>query len=85
MKVKILYFARLREMLNVESEVYELTGEKVSIFQLRDLLQLRGKIWHDQLSEHSTVRIALNQEIVDGEELLKEGDEVAFFPPVTGG
>ncbi|MDO9600452.1 MAG: molybdopterin converting factor subunit 1 [Azoarcus sp.] len=84
MKVKILYFASLREAVGCGSETLELPGEIATLGALRAHLSARGDGWQ-ALAGGRNVRAALNQRMVDAEAVLAAGDEVAFFPPVTGG
>jgi len=83
--IKILYFARLREELNTESETLELDASAADIIALKLKLSARGGIWSDIFGGDETVMVALNQEVAKPDDSLKDGDEVAFFPPVTGG
>ncbi len=83
--IKILYFARLREELNTESETLELDASTADIIALKRKLSARGGIWSDIFGGDETVMVALNQEVAKSDDPLKNGDEVAFFPPVTGG
>jgi molybdopterin synthase sulfur carrier subunit len=52
---------------------------------LRSHLMQRGGAWQSAFAEKKLVRIAVNQEMVSAASPIKPGDEVAFFPPVTGG
>ena len=85
MKVKVLFFAALREQVGVASEVIELAGEKSTVAALRSHLAARGGAWQSALSEKKLLRFAVNQDMARTDATLKTGDEVAFFPPVTGG
>lgn len=89
MKLKVLYFASLREQLGTGAEEIELAGESASLADLRALLGARGGNWQTALAEGRSVRMAINQDMVPGSQVqtapLKSGDEIAFFPPVTGG
>jgi molybdopterin synthase sulfur carrier subunit len=84
MKVKILFFASLREALGVGSESLSLTAEIRTVGALRDSLAARGGVWSALVTTRN-LRVAVNQQMVGPDALLKAGDEVAFFPPVTGG
>jgi len=80
MIIKIKYFASLREKIGRGSDTLKVS--KVS-----KVLQV-AQVWQQatgQASFPDNVLIALNQEYVDANALVKDGDEVAFFPPVTGG
>jgi len=83
MKVKILYFAGLREQLGTASE--DLDASPATVAGLRALLMARGGAWQSALAQGRALRVAVNQEMAQPTTPLKAGDEVAFFPPVTGG
>jgi molybdopterin synthase sulfur carrier subunit len=82
--VKILYFARLREELGCGSEDVGLDSGEGNVGALAKRLVSRGGSWQ-ALALDRNVRVAVNQEMADARTSLKAGDEVAFFPPVTGG
>lgn len=84
MDVKVLFFAGLREALGVGSESLALPAGIGTVGALRDHLAARGELW-STLATTKNLRAAVNQQMVGPEALLKAGDEVAFFPPVTGG
>jgi len=80
--VKVLYFASLKEALGVGGESVELPADVATVGALRDWLVAQGR---DKLSSAKHLRCAVNQELTGLEAPVGEGDEVAFFPPVTGG
>ena len=84
MSVKILFFAGLREALGRGGESLELPAGVANVGGLRDLLAARGEPWA-ALATTKNLRVAVNQQMVGFEAPVKAGDEVAFFPPVTGG
>ncbi|MCF8152242.1 MAG: molybdopterin converting factor subunit 1 [Sulfuritalea sp.] len=84
MNVNILFFASLREALGVSSESLALPANVVSTGDLRDHLAARGEPW-SVLAATKNLRVAVNQQMVGLDAAIKAGDEVAFFPPVTGG
>ncbi|PWB34896.1 molybdopterin synthase sulfur carrier subunit [Pseudomonas sp. SDI] len=81
MKLNVQYFARYRETLGVDSET--LTGEFASIGALREHLMQREGAW--AVLAEQNIMCARNQELCALGEPLADGDEVAFFPTVTGG
>lgn len=85
MAIKLLYFARLREALAMGSESVELPAAVQTVGQLMVWLAARGGVWHAQFDGCHQVRAAVNQELMTNDASVKAGDEVAFFPPVTGG
>lgn len=80
----VLYFARLREALGVEREALALPSPPATRALLAALRQ-RGGAWALELAEGRNFRVAVNQQVVAGDAPLADGDEVAIFPPVTGG
>ena len=83
-KVKILYFASLREAVGSAGEELELPAGVATLGALRSHLAARGPGWQ-ALAAGRNVRAALNQKMAAADAALDGGDEVAFFPPVTGG
>jgi molybdopterin synthase sulfur carrier subunit len=85
MKLELRFFASLREALGTSQETIEILEEVKTVSQLRAHLIARGGVWAEALAEGKSLRCALNQTMVDANTALKDGAEVAFFPPVTGG
>ena len=85
MKVRILYFASIREKLGRDAEDIDLPPGVATIASLRTHLRTRGGAWADALAEGKLLRAAVNQDMAQPAAAIKAGDEVAFFPPVTGG
>jgi molybdopterin synthase sulfur carrier subunit len=85
LKVRVLYFASVREKLGTDAEELELPAEVSTIAGLRTHLRARGGAWADALAESRLLRTALNQDMAQPAAPIKSGDEIAFFPPVTGG
>jgi len=83
--IEILYFARLREQLGTAGEALLATAELATVGDLAALLRRRGGVWSEVLAEGETILAAVNQEMARPETPIEDGDEVAFFPPVTGG
>ena len=80
--IKVLYFARLREELNAASESIDSVADMRSLVSL---LYSRGGAWTDIFGGDQLVMMSVNQQMADLDTALADGDEVAFFPPVTGG
>jgi molybdopterin synthase sulfur carrier subunit len=83
--IKVKYFARLGEALQSKEENLEFNGVNNTVADLINLLRDRGEPWVSQFSSKNSVLMALNHEMCDPTAELKSGDEVGFFPPVTGG
>jgi molybdopterin synthase sulfur carrier subunit len=83
--IDILYFARLRESLGLAREQLDFSENIDSIGGLLAFLRTRGEPWSTTLGEGESVLAAVNQEIARPDTTIKDGDEVAIFPPVTGG
>jgi molybdopterin synthase sulfur carrier subunit len=80
--VKILYFASLKEALGMAGESVELPAGVATVGALRDWLVSRGR---EKLASAKNLRCAVNQDMAGLDAPVREGDEIAFFPPVTGG
>ena len=83
--ITVLYFARLREALGQSSERIALPASVRDLEGLRAVLIARGGAWEQELAPSRPVRAAVNQTMAHGDTQIADGDEVAFFPPVTGG
>ena len=81
----LVYLARLREAFGAASEQIEAPPGITNAGMLRDWLAARGGPWATELAPGRAVRIAVNHELADANTSIRPGDEVALFPPVTGG
>jgi molybdopterin synthase sulfur carrier subunit len=87
--IRIKLFSTLREALG-ESEfqlnLSEIAGSsaEVDVAAIKKLLSQRGADWKEALNQPNLVH-ALNHKVVFTDALISEGDELAFFPPMTGG
>lgn len=81
--IKVLFFASLREQLGCDGLEAEAAGI-ASIAELRSRLAENGHAWQTALASEQ-LQVALNQQLASMDAAIKDGDEVAFFPPVTGG
>ena len=82
MSVRILYFAGLKEALGMAGESVELPAGVSTVGALRDWLVAQGR---EKLASAKNLRCAVNQDMAGLDAPVREGDEIAFFPPVTGG
>jgi molybdopterin converting factor subunit 1 len=83
--MKILYFAWLRTRVGVGQEQVEPPPDVDTVRGLVDWLKRRGPGHAAALDDLSAVRVAVNQEFADWDHPVAPGDEVALFPPITGG
>lgn len=83
MKLTVKYFASVREALGQGSEQVDTTA--ATLGALRQELIARGPAYAEALAPGRSVRMALDQVMSDAAAPLRDGCEVAFFPPVTGG
>lgn len=83
--VTLLFFASLRESLGSSGEQVALTGATPTVSSLVEALRSRGAQWSEAFAPGKQWRVAVNQQMASLATPLKPGDEVAFFPPVTGG
>ena len=83
--MKLLYFAWLRTRIGCAEEEVEVPPDVQDVAALLDWLRSRGARYNEALRDLSVVRVAVNQDYVRPEHPVREGDEVAIFPPVTGG
>jgi molybdopterin synthase sulfur carrier subunit len=81
----VRFFSLIREALDCEELMFDWTADVASVDDLRECLASDGgEIWREALFQPNVV-CAVNQRVVLGAHVLQDGDEVAFFPPMTGG
>ena len=83
--VSLLYFASLRESLGCSREQLALPSGNATVSSLVEELRSRDSRWTEAFAPGRTWRVAVNQQMADLATPVKPGDEIAFFPPVTGG
>jgi molybdopterin synthase sulfur carrier subunit len=83
--ITVLYFAWLRERTGTSEETLALPDDVTSVAELVAFLAARSPGYAAAFQNRGTVRCAVNQEFADQFARIRPGDEVAFFPPVTGG
>jgi molybdopterin synthase sulfur carrier subunit len=81
----LVYLARLREAFGTAGERVVPPVGVTTVAGLRTWLAARGGAWAAELAPGRAVRIAVNHELADSDAPVRPGDEIALFPPVTGG
>ncbi len=81
----ILYFARLAESLDMKSEELDLSANCKTVTDLVALLRARGEPFDSEFNGETRLLVAINQEMSEPTAEISNTDEIAFFPPVTGG
>lgn len=83
--VTVLYFASIKEKLGLAKETVELPAGVRHVGALAVVLRTRGEMWADALGGGPNLKVAVNQSMATLDAVIEDGDEIAFFPPVTGG
>ncbi len=83
--MKLVYFAWLRERVGIPGESVTPPADVTTVGALLQWLKARGGGYAEALKDLSVVRVAVNQEYAGPDAPVRPGDEVALFPPVTGG
>ena len=83
--MKILYFAWVRDKIGLDSEEFDLPSEIVTAGEFIEWFKTRGDTCAEVIGASDTVKMAINQEYAGPENAISNEDEVALFPPVTGG
>jgi molybdopterin synthase sulfur carrier subunit len=81
----LVYLARLRDAFGASTERVRLPAGIATAGDLRSWLAARGGVWATELAPGRAVRIAVNHDMAQPDTAVRPGDEVALFPPVTGG
>ena len=85
-RLELVYLARLREAFGSSGERLTLPPHDApTIGTIVDVLRGRGGVWADELAPGRAVRFAVNHRLARRDHPVSDGDEVAIFPPVTGG
>lgn len=83
--LKVCYFAKVREGVGIDEELLVMSEVINDTDRLLDYMRSRGKPWNQVFSQGNKILLAVNHELSNTCRGLEDGDEVGFFPPVTGG
>ena len=83
--LKILYFAHLREQLGRECDDLVLPDGVANVAELIEFLKSADPVVNDIFESTPKILVAINQVVVSRDSEVTQNDEIAFFPPVTGG
>ncbi len=83
--IQLVFLARLRERFGVARETVAIDSTETSVAAVLSKLRARGEVFADELAEGRAFRVAVNHTVVGFNHAVRSGDEVAIFPPVTGG
>ncbi len=83
--IRVLFFASVRDRLGVAQIEVDVVAAGDNLLTLRNLLAAKGGPWAEVLGANDRLLVAINQELVSMQMSIEDGDEIAFFPPVTGG
>ena len=82
--MKILYFANLKQTIGKSEETIKIKG-KIKIKEIINQLKQKNNLYKKAFENTKNLKCAINCEYADFDRFVTDGDEVAFFPPVTGG
>lgn len=83
--MQVLYFGWVRSKVGISGEKIELPAEVTNVQTLIGWLHKRGGTYTEAFGDLSAIRVAVNQEMAELDTAIHTGDEVALFPPMTGG
>jgi len=83
--MKLMYFAWLRQRIGTGQEDVDLPGDVSTTSDLIDWLAARGDGYAEAFRDRTAIKVAVDQEFADFDSPINDANEVAFFPPVTGG
>ena len=83
--MKLLYFAWVRQKIGASGEQLEMPPSVTTVSTLVEFLRQRGRGYEEAFRNPALIRVAVNQQHTGFNAIVRPGDEIAFFPPVTGG
>ena len=83
--MRLLYFGWVRTRIGLGGETLELPAEIDDVRALVEWLKQRGDGYREALEDLTIIRVAVNQEMANLDAMISSEDEVALFPPMTGG
>jgi molybdopterin synthase sulfur carrier subunit len=83
--VRVVYLARLREAFERSGESLAISADASTVAAVMTALRARGGVWARELAAGRAVRVAVNHELAAVDAPVRDGDEIALLPPVTGG
>jgi molybdopterin synthase sulfur carrier subunit len=83
--VRVVYLARLREAFGRSGESVAIEGDAPNVAGVLATLRRREGVWALELAAGRAVRVAVNHQLVAADAPIRDGDEIALLPPVTGG
>jgi molybdopterin synthase sulfur carrier subunit len=84
-RLRLVYLARLREAFDSSGETLTIAGDAPTLADVAERLRARGAPWAGALAPGRAVRVAVNHRLAQPADAIRDGDEVAIVPPVTGG
>lgn len=85
MHIQLRFFASLREALGLSSDTVTVPDSAMTAQDVLAVLRTRGGAWAETLTDAGSFRVAVDQRLGTLDSPIRNGAEVAFFPPVTGG
>ncbi|MEE2655194.1 MAG: molybdopterin converting factor subunit 1 [Pseudomonadota bacterium] len=83
--MRLLYFGWVRARIGISGETLDPPRNVIDVYSLIDWLKMRGGGYQEALEDPTLIRVAVNQEITTLDTQIHHSDEVALFPPMTGG
>jgi molybdopterin synthase sulfur carrier subunit len=83
--MNIIYFALIRENIGKSSDTIDLTSDITTVQKLIEHLETKGEKYEVAFAQPDLIRVAVNQEYVNLDHPVTNTDEIAIFPPMTGG